>query len=115
MPPAISISLAYPLYNLYAFFIPSAAVRYCVGAGTVFGYICYDMMHCEYGDVWCWFCFGWLVVLVVAFAHSHLTISFCCRGFFFLEIFVLFYLVALTIFGLIVRSSSWKFFVFLLF
>ena len=46
MPPALSISLAIPIYSLYAAFLPSFAVTAPLAAGTITGYVGYDLMHC---------------------------------------------------------------------
>ncbi|KAJ3045994.1 fatty acid alpha-hydroxylase [Rhizophlyctis rosea] len=45
MPPALSITLAIPIYSLYAAFLPTFAVCAPLAAGTITGYVGYDLMH----------------------------------------------------------------------
>lgn len=46
MPPALSIILSYPIWNLYSSFLDFDV---CIGlaSGTYMGYIAYDLVHCK--------------------------------------------------------------------
>ncbi|KAJ3278356.1 fatty acid alpha-hydroxylase [Borealophlyctis nickersoniae] len=45
MPPALSLALAVPIYFIYTFFIPQWEYSCPVAAGTMIGYVAYDLTH----------------------------------------------------------------------
>ncbi|KAJ3041064.1 fatty acid alpha-hydroxylase [Rhizophlyctis rosea] len=45
MPPALAIALAIPIYSSYAAFLPSFGYCAPLAAGTILGYVAYDLTH----------------------------------------------------------------------